>query len=73
MLGDRSEGCIRSGKSICRPKGIRLHTFRHTFAMWKLAAGCPLEVIKELMGHTYVAMAELYASRLPKKVLAKWV
>ena len=41
--------------------------------MWKLAAGYPLEVIKDLMGHKSVAMAELYASQLPKTALAKWV
>ena len=73
FAGDRDDGCIKRGKEICRPKGIRLHTFRHTFAMWKLAAGCPLEVIKDLMGHKSVAMAEIYASQLPKTALAKWV
>lgn len=73
FAGDRDDGCIKRGEEICRPKGIRLHTFRHTFAMWKLAAGCPLEVIKDLMGHKSVAMAELYAIQLPKIVLAKWV
>ena len=66
-------GRLERGRAYCKPKNIRLHTFRHTFAMWKLAAGCPLEVIKDLMGHKSVAMAELYASQLPKTALAKWV
>ena len=67
------DGCLKRGRAICRPKGIRLHRLRHTFAMLKLAAGCPLEVIKDLLGHKSVAMAEIYASQLPKTALAKWV
>ena len=73
FAGDREDGCIRRGQQICKKNNIRLHTFRHTFAMWKLADGCPLEVIKDLMGHKSVIMAELYASQMPKSALAKWV
>ena len=73
FTGGREDGCISRGKAICRPKGIRLHTFRHTFAMWKLAVNTPLPVIKDLMGHKSVTMAELYASQMPKTALAEWV
>ena len=73
FLGDREDGCIVRGRAFCRPLGIRLHTFRHTFAMWKLADGCPMEVIKDLLGHSDLRMAEVYASSMPKSALAKWV
>ena len=73
FAGKRDEGSLARGKAFCRPKGIRLHTFRHTFAMWKLADGCPLEVIKDLQGRKSIRMAEVYASSLPKSALAKWV
>ena len=70
---DREDGCIKRGEKFCRPNNIRLHTFRNTFAILKLAAGSSLEVIKDLMGHKSIVMAELYASQFLKTALAKWV
>ena len=38
--------------------------------------GCeytPLPVIKDLIGHKSVAMAELYAHHMPKTALTEWV
>jgi len=71
--GRKTRGCLERGRVICKPNNIRLHTFRHTFAMWKLAKLTPLTVIKDLMGHRSIRMAELYASQLPKSALAQWV
>ena len=56
-----------------KEKGIKNHTFRHTFAMHQLIAGTPKEVIQQLMGHTSVRQTEVYANKLPKKDLIKWV
>ena len=56
-----------------KDKGIKNHTFRHTFAMHQLIAGFPKEVIQQLMGHTSVRQTEVYANKLPKKNLTKWV
>ncbi len=36
------------------------HCFRHTFATDLLNAGAPLEVVKELMGHRFIAMTLRY-------------
>ena len=66
-------GSLVRGKEYCKTPNIRLHTFRHTFAMWKLAVDTPLAVIKDLMGHKSVRMAELYAHSMPKLALTKWV
>jgi len=71
--GVRDDGCLDRGYAYCKPHNIREHTFRHTFAMWKLAEGCPLEVLKDLMGHTRLDMTEVYAHSMPKSALAKWV
>jgi len=71
--GVKDDGCLDRGKTYCKPLNIRLHTFRHTFAMWKLAVDTPLAVIKDLMGHKSVRMAELYAHSMPKSALAQWV
>ena len=37
------------------------HTLRHTFASWLVEAGVDLYTVKELMGHSVMAMTERYA------------
>ena len=61
------------GKRYCKKRGIVMHTFRHTFAMRKLAAGVPLDIIAQLMGHSKTRMTELYARYIPKTNLIDYI
>ena len=40
---------------------VYFHTLRHTFASWHVEAGTDLYTLKELMGHSVIAMTERYA------------
>ena len=40
---------------------ICFHTLRHTFASWLVEAGTDLYTVKELMGHSTLAMTERYS------------
>tara|TARA_R110002020_G_scaffold438535_3_gene648999 strand:- start:8221 stop:9306 length:1086 start_codon:yes stop_codon:yes gene_type:complete len=53
-------------------KGIRNHTFRHTFAMNLINKGTPKEVIQQLLGHTSITTTEIYANKMKKENLEKW-
>lgn len=44
---------------------VTFHTLRHTFASWLAMDGVPLYTIKELMGHSTIAMSERYAKLIP--------
>jgi len=37
------------------------HTLRHTFASWHVTAGTDLYTVKELLGHSVIAMTERYS------------
>ena len=50
----------------CFPTGSRgLHLLRHTFASWLAQRGTPLEVIRQLMGHSNIDMVTRYAHMAP--------
>lgn len=44
---------------------VTFHTLRHTFASWLAMKGIPLITIKELMGHSTLAMTERYSHLIP--------
>ncbi|MCX5831177.1 MAG: tyrosine-type recombinase/integrase [Deltaproteobacteria bacterium] len=44
-----------------RRQRVFFHTCRHTFASWHVSAGTDLYTVKELMGHSVIAMTERYA------------
>lgn len=48
-----------------RRQQICFHTLRHTFASWHVESGTDLYVVKELMGHSVIAMTERYSHLAP--------
>lgn len=44
---------------------VCFHTCRHSFASWHVTAGTDLYTVKELMGHSVIAMTERYSHLAP--------
>lgn len=63
---------VRNGFIVaCKRAGIedmRIHDLRHTAASWMITEGAPLEVVKELLGHSSITMTERYAHLAPHRV-----
>ena len=56
-----------------REHNIRLHVFRHTYAMRRLNDGVPKVILQTLLGHKSIRTTELYANWVSSDELAKWV
>lgn len=48
-----------------RRQRVCFHTCRHTFASWHVSAGTDLYTVKELLGHSVIAMTERYSHLAP--------
>jgi len=49
---------------------VVFHTLRHTFASWLVECGVNLYTVKELMGHSVIAMTERYSHLAPTSLKA---
>ncbi|MDN7423758.1 tyrosine-type recombinase/integrase [Burkholderia dolosa] len=72
VFPSRTGGRVRTFQkgfaSACERTGIenfRIHDLRHTFASWLVMDGVSLYVVKDLLGHSSVAVTERYAHLSP--------
>lgn len=60
-------------KMVCSLAGINknvtTHTARHSFAVWLINAGVPIESVSRAMGHSNIKQTQHYARLLANKVL----
>lgn len=54
-----NEGITDPRQKVC------FHTCRHSFASWHVTAGTDLYTVKELLGHSVIAMTERYSHLAP--------
>lgn len=69
--GTRIESIKTTWATVCRKAGIndyRVHDMRHTCAAWLVTAGVPLAEVRDLLGHSTIAMTERYAHLAPENV-----
>ena len=52
-------------ESGIQKKGLHLHSLRHTFASWLVQEGVPLYEVQRLLGHSTIAVTEVYAHLQP--------
>jgi len=65
---------LLGGKKNPNMMRIEHHTFRHTFAINRLNAGMPKEVLQTLLGHSSLTTTEAhYANWMSNDSLDKWV
>ncbi|HHK4572155.1 TPA: tyrosine-type recombinase/integrase [Pseudomonas aeruginosa] len=69
--GDRVVSLSAGFKQACQAAKIAdftIHDLRHTCAAWLVSAGVPLADVRDLLGHSTVAMTERYAHLAPARV-----
>ena len=67
----RIKDARRGFLAACEKAGIEdfhFHDLRHTCAAWLVTAGVPLSEVRDLLGHSTIAMTERYAHLAPERV-----
>jgi integrase len=55
-------------KSGIQKKGLHFHSLRHTFASWLVQNGAAIYEVQRLMGHSTIAVTEIYAHLQPMQL-----
>lgn len=58
-VADLNQGIADRRQRVC------FHTLRHTYASWHVLSGTDIYTVKELLGHSVIAMTERYAHLSP--------
>jgi integrase len=69
--GDRVHDIRKGFYTACGRAGIddfHVHDLRHTCAAWLVSSGAPLPAVRDLLGHSTIAMTEKYAHLAPEAV-----
>ncbi|KPQ19660.1 tyrosine-type recombinase/integrase [Halomonas sp. HL-93] len=69
--GRRIADIKKTWATVCRKAGLddfRVHDMRHTCAAWLVTSGVPLAEVRDLLGHSTIAMTERYAHLAPENV-----
>lgn len=64
----RIESAFRRAREKAELQDFRIYDMRHTCASWLVMAGVDIGVIRDLLGHSSVAVTERYAHLLPRMV-----
>lgn len=57
---------LKFNEGITDPRQkVVAHTLRHTYASWHVTAGTDIYTLKELLGHSVIAMTERYSHLAP--------
>ena len=68
VFGTRRRDHLRSAweRAVDRVKLVDFHFLRHTFASWSVQRGATLQELKDLLGHSTLAMVMRYAHLSPE-------
>lgn len=67
--GGRLDNIAKGWKAVVTRAGLsgfRFHDLRHTFASWLVMQGVDLYAVRDLLGHSTIAMTERYAHLAPE-------
>jgi integrase len=63
---DHFRSAWETSVSRAKLKNVRFHDLRHTFASWCVQRGATLQEVKDLLGHSSLAMTLRYAHLAPE-------
>lgn len=71
---DLTRAGLRWGFEAARAKagleGLRFHDLRHTYASWLVQSGSPMAAVRDLLGHSSLAVTSRYSHLAPEHLAA---